>query len=137
MCKSSKYWIYLLEASEWMKILLPNLDISYHSYEKLIQLPKLVAFVKKVHFQWIRFFSINSNNKWQVILSVYFALLLFTLLPLLIFTAQETADLVTFTEEIFNGKFHFCAVIYKMVLACFLPTVVLQKVLNIPEVLMV
>ena len=24
---------------------------------------------------------------------------------------QETADLVTFTEEIYNGKLHFCAVI--------------------------
>ena len=24
---------------------------------------------------------------------------------------QETADLVTFTEEICNGKLHFCAVI--------------------------
>ena len=23
---------------------------------------------------------------------------------------QETADMVTFTEEIFNGKLHFCAV---------------------------
>ena len=23
---------------------------------------------------------------------------------------QETADLVTFTEEILNGKLHFCAV---------------------------
>ena len=26
---------------------------------------------------------------------------------------QETVDLVTFTEEIFNGKRHFCAVIMK------------------------
>ena len=26
---------------------------------------------------------------------------------------QETADLVTFTEEILNGKLHFCAVIMK------------------------
>ena len=25
-------------------------------------------------------------------------------------TAQQTADLVTFTEEILNGKLHFCAV---------------------------
>ena len=24
---------------------------------------------------------------------------------------QETADLVTFTEEILNGKLHFCAVL--------------------------
>ena len=24
---------------------------------------------------------------------------------------QETADLVTFTEEILNEKFHFCAVV--------------------------
>ena len=23
---------------------------------------------------------------------------------------QETADMVTFTEEIFNGKLHFCGV---------------------------
>ena len=26
---------------------------------------------------------------------------------------QETADLVAFTEEILNGKLHFCAVIMK------------------------
>ena len=25
---------------------------------------------------------------------------------------QETADLVAFTEEIFNEKYHFCAVLY-------------------------
>ena len=25
---------------------------------------------------------------------------------------QETADLVTFTEKILNGKLHFCAVIF-------------------------
>ena len=25
---------------------------------------------------------------------------------------HETADLVTFTEEIFNGKRHFCVVLY-------------------------
>ena len=25
---------------------------------------------------------------------------------------QETADLVTFTEEILNGKRHFCAVVF-------------------------
>ena len=27
--------------------------------------------------------------------------------------SQETADLVKFTEEILNGKFHFCAVVEK------------------------
>ena len=28
--------------------------------------------------------------------------------------SQETADLVTFTEEILNGKFIFCAVFFKL-----------------------
>ena len=27
---------------------------------------------------------------------------------------QETADLVTFTEEIFNGKLHFFAAVYSV-----------------------
>ena len=31
-------------------------------------------------------------------------------------TPPEMADLVTFTEEIFNGKLHFCAVISILVI---------------------
>ena len=32
------------------------------------------------------------------------------------YTKQETADLVTFTEEILNGKFHFfCAVLKRSI----------------------
>ena len=44
-------------------------------------------------------------------------------------TLQQTADLVTFTEEILNGKLHFCAAtpIYQLLDYCFMISVLAEN----------